>query len=245
MVTQSFLQLMNSIRAPQFAMISLSSLSRSDTLFYVINKNRHAFALVIIILIGIVIINVLQAKSEKEEQEKSKDNRKGNLQGAYEQVLMRQERILKEYDRIGQLAEKYEDFRTINRLNAVFTQFNELVTWFNESNTETMYYKDITALIQRLYYEFIGLSSELEDIEQEMRDLREVHRKQQSKEPRTFVKKIPLADSKYFRGCASRKFLDQKYRQLVKIYHPDNGGSAALFYEMQADYKKCKERVKA
>lgn len=42
----------------------------------------------------------------------------------------------------------------------------------------------------------------------------------------------------YFSDCHNITALKKQYRKLLKKYHPDNGGSAIQFMEIQEEYKK-------
>ena len=46
---------------------------------------------------------------------------------------------------------------------------------------------------------------------------------------------------KFFAGISTEEALDKKFRELAKTMHPDNGGDAVLFSEMQKEYRELKE----
>ena len=48
----------------------------------------------------------------------------------------------------------------------------------------------------------------------------------------------------YFFGCETAEELKREFKKLAKQLHPDNGGSAEAFKEMQAQFSKLFERLK-
>ncbi len=204
---------------------------------------KQYFIVLLLLALCYALYIFMSSRLKKNKEQKTRDKRKETLQNTYDQVIKLQDSLIAKFEDILKKAEIYEDFRAINRLNAFISQFNDLIEWFNNSNTDDLYFEEVLSLIQRLFYEFTGLDKELFEIEQELEDLRSLHSGRE-KEREAHIRKIPLSHSKYFKGCATQKALDQRYRQLVKIYHPDNGGDVRKFAEMQQDYKICKNKVK-
>lgn len=54
----------------------------------------------------------------------------------------------------------------------------------------------------------------------------------------------PFQKSKYYKDCTNEEELKDKYRDLVKLYHPDNnGGNAELFVQINNEYEELLEYV--
>ena len=49
----------------------------------------------------------------------------------------------------------------------------------------------------------------------------------------------------YFSGCRTAEDLIKAYKEAAKSLHPDNGGSAEAFKQMQQEFSKMWERVKS
>lgn len=47
----------------------------------------------------------------------------------------------------------------------------------------------------------------------------------------------------YFDNCYTPEELKLRYRDMVKLLHPDKGGNKAQFQDMQNEYEQAKQRV--
>ena len=78
-----------------------------------------------------------------------------------------------------------------------------------------------------------------EQLKESVQDYKKQQRfKQYQKENVDVVPSNTLTD--YFDECNTKKDLMRKYKKLVKKYHPDNGGDALIFVEINQQYEKKK-----
>ena len=78
-----------------------------------------------------------------------------------------------------------------------------------------------------------------EQLKESVRDYKKQQRfKQYQKENVDVVSSNTLTG--YFDKCNTKKDLIRKYKKLVKKYHPDNGGDALIFIEINQQYEKKK-----
>jgi hypothetical protein len=71
-------------------------------------------------------------------------------------------------------------------------------------------------------------------------------RNKQSGNKRTSVIAEPVGTFNFFAGCSSRESVDRKYKQLVKLYHPDNmDGDTSALQEINVQYGEIKKKFRA
>ena len=91
---------------------------------------------------------------------------------------------------------------------------------------------EITNLKERFIMYFEQLKESVQDYKKQQRF------KQYQKENVDIVSSnVPTG---YFDDCNTKKDLIRKYKKLVKKYHPDNGGDALIFVEINQQFEKKK-----
>ncbi len=72
------------------------------------------------------------------------------------------------------------------------------------------------------------------------------NRHKQSRNSGPSPKAEPVGTFNFFAGCNSRESADRKYKQLVKLYHPDNmDGDTSALQEINVQYGEIKKKFRA
>lgn len=79
------------------------------------------------------------------------------------------------------------------------------------------------------------------DMEAHEKDL-ESYRKEVEEKRAEQREKYPYYDTKYFKSCTNISEVKTLFRQLAKVYHPDAGGDADTYMELQSEYQSIVKR---
>lgn len=213
------------------------------------------FAIVIFIafIMFVIIDKVITKKKMRLKNEEEQNRRRRHIHSKFQNLITAQDAIFKEYEKYRDKAILYEDLNTVNKLDEYICQFNNLILDFNEAIERTQYYEDVLKCIFIMNEKMGEICAELLKCSRQTRDLREYHHGT-AEEQEAFRKqcqkikenhRIPFKDSKYFRGCKTKEELSQKYKVLVKMYHPDNGGNTDDFINVREEFKKCQKELEA
>ena len=83
----------------------------------------------------------------------------------------------------------------------------------------------------------MNYSGYIDDEPEEEENTYKYEKKKEKKNPIDVMKQ-----TKFFNGVSDKNSLDQRYKQLAKVYHPDSGnGSAQIFGEITDEYNILKE----
>ena len=130
----------------------------------------------------------------------------------YTKMMQTNKKITDKLDEVRTLITKLKRKRQLEKIYNTLNEITDLKGWF------IMYFEQLKESVQ--------------DYKKQQRF------KQYQKENVDVVPSNTLTD--YFDECNTKKDLMRKYKKLVKKYHPDNGGDALIFVEINQQYEKKK-----
>ena len=181
----------------------------------------------------------MRKKSRKEEEQYWNQQ----LNSKIRETISLQDIVYRYYQDLRKKAVQFEDYRAAQSLDRLAADLNKYIKEFNRVITEDTYLDEAFGHVDVLWNNIQEIYDRLDRESEKIKDLRESHHHTEKQREVKKRPRIPFEDSKYFRGCADRKELTKKYHQLVKLYHPDNGGDQLKFIQIKEEYKRCIQKI--
>ena len=200
----------------------------------------------IIVIVGLILLNKIKKKAKDKHSIISWYNH------LIDQYISIYETLAEQFNEKIELAEKYKDWDSSKRLNKLYDD-----TVRTSENIEKKLSSLKTSIADKKFngVSFTSLYNDLKVVESYVAEIaniatlvRSIHPVNRSNnfgyEYEKFTSHAdprnnkPWKSSRFFASCESKEDLIKKYRQLAKIYHPDNAttGNADSFKRLKDEY---------
>lgn len=195
----------------------------------------------------VVIFKVVGIMNKKSKEKKDRLHRANILRKKFDQLIVLQDTFYSACSRYVERAVTMEDLVVAEKIGDIQELVGKLIRRFNKEYPKIQYFDDAVGEIDLLRQNIEQNWQDVLLLAKSIKDLRELHHG--TEEERNYYKnkiqnKNPFRRSKYFKECTNKQELTSKYKQLVRTYHPDNGGDPNVFIQINEEYQQCQKQVK-
>ncbi len=204
---------------------------------------------IVVLLAGFILFLIMDKVACANREKREKEARRLAFEKEIKSLIAYQDSLYLKYEALRKKAELYEDLRTMELIDETCDMLREIIEEFNEQIFQNEFFEKVMELFANTRHRMDDIRNRFRDAERKLQDLREAHHgtKEEQEQWEECQKRqwqaIPLAGSRYFRGCRTRKDLVKRYHALVKMYHPDNGGDLIEFRAIKEEYEDCKKEL--
>ncbi len=199
------------------------------------------------VLAVLLFLKGAEVLAHNASRKKAREQRREALDSGLRELARLQAAVWDEYGRQRRRALEMEDWEAARRLDSFADEADRIVRKFNKALAEARWFEEAAAEIDGLWARLSAVRERVGRCGAGIRDLRGLHRGAETEREaaKHAAPAPPFARSRYFRGCDGKAGLAKKYRELARLLHPDNGGSAAEFAKMGEEYAACLKEAEA